>query len=201
MRYYSADFGGVPARGSVLSTGSNFQRTDRLMPTIPVITEPALASFRKVISTLKAATVVSAAAILSQGKSDLEANAAAAFGHFEDVSRQLHMFRKNVLEDALIPTKDNTVTVDVDIDALDRVVDDVDHQIAQAKGTLHTVVESSDRSGFEAFAERIGELGRALLSMVTLIAPSAAHSDAPFLFDQFFLESLQELSQRDWSAT
>ncbi|WP_441278035.1 hypothetical protein AB7783_14715 [Tardiphaga sp. 172_B4_N1_3] len=171
------------------------------MPTIPVITEPALSSLRKVISTLKAATVVSAAAILSQGKSDLEANAAAAFGHYEDVSRQLHMFRKNVLEDALIPTKDNTDTVDVDIDALDRAVDDVDLLIAQTKGALHAVVESSDRSGLEAFAERIGELGRALLGMVTLIAPSAAHGDAPFLFDQFFLESLQELSQRDWSAT
>jgi hypothetical protein len=171
------------------------------MPTIPVITDPALASLQKALSTLKAAAVVSAAAILSQGKSDLEANAAAALGHFEDVSRQLHMFRKSALEDALTPAKDNTVTVDVDIDALDRTVHDVDHQIAQARDALHAVVESSDRSGLEAFAEHIGELGRVLLGMVPLIAPSAAHGDAPFLFDQFFLESLQELSQRDWSAT
>lgn len=171
------------------------------MPTIPVITEPALSSLRKVISALKAATVVSAAAILSQGKSDLEANAAAAFGHFEDVSRQLHTFRKAVLEDALIPANDNAVTVDVDIDALDRVVDDVDLQISQTKGALHAVVESSDRSGLEAFAERIGELGRALQEVSILIAPSTSPGEAPFLFDQFFLESLQELSQRDWSAT
>lgn len=171
------------------------------MPTIPVTTEPALASLRKTLSMLKAAAVVSAAAVLSQGKSDLEANAAAAFGHFENVSQQLHMFRKSVLEDALIPTEDNAITVDVGIDALDHVIDDIDQRIVQTKDALFAVVESSDRSGLEAFTESIGDLGRALQEITALIAPAALPGAAPFLFDQFFLESLQELSQRDWSAT
>lgn len=172
------------------------------MPTIPVITEPALASLRQALSTLKAAAVVSAAAVLSQGKSDLEANAAAATGHLDNVSRQLHAFRKGVLQDdALVPAEEGTMAVDVDIDALDRSIDSVDQHIIQAKDALFAVAESADRTGLEAFAKRTGELGRALLDVVDLIAPSAAHNEAPFLFDQFFLESLQELSQRDWSAT
>jgi hypothetical protein len=200
-RCYCTEFLAALATGSVLSTGFSFLRTDRLMPTIPVITEPALASLRQALSTLKAAAVVSAAAVLSQGKSDLEANAAAATGHLDNVSRQLHAFRKGVLQDALVPAEEGTMAVDVDIDALDRSIDSVDQHIIQAKDALFAVAESADRTGLEAFAERIGELGRALLDVVDLIAPSAAHNEAPFLFDQFFLESLQELSQRDWSAT
>lgn len=171
------------------------------MPTIPVIAEPALASLRKVMSMLKAAAVVSAAATLSRGKSDLEANAAAAIDHFDDVSRQLHALRKGVLEDALSPIKPGVDVVDVDIDTLDRVIDNVDRHLVLTKHALFTVVESSDRSGLEAFAEQMGNLGRASQEMTALIAPSALPGEAPFLFDQFFLESLQELSQRDWSAT
>ncbi len=57
-------------------------------------TRPLVAA--KVISTLKAATVVSAAAILSPGQKRPEANAAAAPGHFEDVPHgNSHMFRKS----------------------------------------------------------------------------------------------------------
>ncbi|MES2030135.1 MAG: hypothetical protein V4477_13240 [Pseudomonadota bacterium] len=171
------------------------------MQTIPVTTEPARASLRKVMSTLKAAAVVSAAAILSQGKSDLEANAAAATGHFDDVSRQLHAFRKDALENALSPAQTGGKTVDVDIDALDRLIDNVDQHIARTRDALFAVAESADRSGLEAFAERLGHLGHALQEVTALIAPSPSPGEAPFLFDQLFLESLQELSQRDWSAT
>lgn len=201
MRYYSTNSAVMPGDISVLSTRSNSLRTDHAMPTIPVITDTALASLQKVLSTLKAAAVVSAAAILSQGKSDLEANAAAATGHFDGVSRQLDAFRKCVLENALSPAKTGVRIVDVDIDALDRLIDNADQQIVQTRDALFAVVESSERNGLEAFAERIGELGRALQEAIALIAPSAFPGETPFKFDQFFLESLQELSQRDWSAT
>ena len=138
--------------------------------------DPVPSCLRKAMTTLKAAIVVSAAAILSQSEADLHANAAAAAGHFELFMRTLDPLRSEALNGRI-----GVVAERVDV----------------ARTTLLAVVGSAERDGLESFAERIGELGAAFNDV---LAEACAATAPPFRFDQFFLESMHELGQRDWSG-
>jgi hypothetical protein len=135
------------------------------------------AALRGAETTLKAAIVVSAAAILSQAEADLKANAAAAIGHFDGFGRKLDALRTHALNDRI-----GVVAERIDI----------------AKATLFEVVGSAERDGLALFAERIGELGAAFNDVM---AQAGAAPTPPLQFDQFFLESMHDLGQRDWSDT
>ncbi len=146
------------------------------MPKILLNSELAAAVLRDAATTLKAAIAVSAAAILSQARGDLEANAKAAMDHFDAFSGKLNGIRDDALNDR---------------------IGRVDEQIARARKTLLQVVGSAERDGIDLFAERIGALGRAF--QVVMATYAEAPATPPFQYDQFFLETMADLGQRDWS--
>lgn len=169
------------------------------MPKLLVKTEQVSVSLRKVTSTLKAAIVVSAAAILSRTSDDLEANAANAMGHFDDFAGQFHGIRQGMLPRALLSTT-YVLGTDIEIEAsvCDEAIKRIDGHLASARQAFRTVAESPERDGLDVFTESVGALGRAFQGFTALVTPE---KDAtPFLFDQFFLEAMQDLAQRDWSA-
>lgn len=137
--------------------------------------DPVPAALRDAATTLKAAIAVSAAAILSQVEADLRANAAAAINHFDTFGRKLDALRT---------------------DALDAGIGIVAERIDITKASLFEVVGSPARDGLAIFAERVGELGSALNAVM---ATAGRAPTPPFQFHQFFLESLHDLGQRDWS--
>jgi hypothetical protein len=137
--------------------------------------DPIPAALRAAATTLKAAIAVSAAAILSQAEADLRANATAAIGHFETFGRKLDALRT---------------------DALNACIGVVAERIDITKATLFEVVGSPERDGLAIFAERVGELGEALNAVMAKAGPAPT---PPFQFGQFFLESMHDLGQRDWS--
>ena len=145
------------------------------MPRPDLSHDPIPAALRDAATTLKAAIAVSAAAILSQADADLRANAAAAVKHFDAFGRKLDALRTHELNDLI-----GTVAERTDL----------------AKATLFEVVGSAEREGLTIFAERVGELGTALHAVM---AQAGAAPVPPFAFDQFFLESMHDLGQRDWS--
>jgi hypothetical protein len=171
------------------------------MPTIPVTIDTVSPALRKAASTLKAAAVVSAAAILSRSQSDLEANAAAAAGHFDDVAQQLHAMRNNVLKEALDQARPQGGTTDVDIDLLDQAIGRVDDGIALTKEALIEIAGSAEREGLDSFVQHIGDLGRALQDVAATLGEQLPSGTQSFLYDQFFLESMHELAQRDWRTS
>ena len=136
--------------------------------------DPIPAALRDAATTLKAAIAVSAAAILSQAEADLRANAAAAIEHFDAFGRKLDALRTDALNPKIEIVADRT-----DI----------------TKASLFEVVGSAERDGLMVFAERVGELGAAFNAVLD---KAGAAPSPPFLFNQFFLESMHDLGQRDW---
>jgi len=143
------------------------------MPRPDLSHDPIPAALRDAATTLKAAIAVSAAAILSQAEADLKANAAAAIEHFDAFGRKLDALRTDSLNERI-----GVVAERMDI----------------AKATLFEVVGSAERDGLAVYAERVGELGAAFNAVMAHAAPVP-----PFQFDQFFLETMHDLGQRDWS--
>ncbi|MDB5656537.1 MAG: hypothetical protein JWQ94_4150, partial [Tardiphaga sp.] len=137
--------------------------------------DPIPAALRDAATTLKAAIVVCAAAILSQAEADLRANTAAALEHFAAFGRKLDALRTDALNDRISAVATRT---------------------ERAKASLFEVVGSAERDGLALFAERTGELGTAFNEVMT---QAGAASSPPFQFDQFFLETMHDLGQRDWS--
>ncbi|MDB5500927.1 MAG: hypothetical protein JWR89_829 [Tardiphaga sp.] len=171
------------------------------MPHIQVNTALVSAALRDAATTLKAAVAVSAAAILSQAKADLEANAAAALGHLDAFRNKLDALRDAILHGRgnamALATISNVGTAEVDTDALAAKIAIIDGRLDRFKEALLTIVGSAERDGLDVFAERAGALGRAFQDLAfTAGEPIAA---APFQFDQFFLETMADLGQRDWS--
>ncbi len=146
------------------------------MPPSNPTPDPILAALRDAATTLKAAIVVSAAAILSQAEADLKANAAAAIAHFDAFERKLDALRTDALNDR---------------------IGDVAKRTDIAKASLFEVVGSAERDGLAIFAKRIGELGTALNAVM---AQAGSAPIPPFQFEQFLLESMHDLGQRDWSG-
>jgi hypothetical protein len=172
------------------------------MPIIPVNNARYAPSLRKAISTLKAALAVSAAAILSQGKGDLEANASAALGHLDDFTAQLHAVCDDVLRQVAVPSPEaDGGNSDIDGNLLTLMVGIVEDRAARLKQALYDVVGSPERDGLDAFVASVEALGTATNDVEKLLTASASEDTTPFRYDQFFLESMQDLSQRDWSAT
>ena len=145
------------------------------MPLSAPYPDPIPAALRDAATTLKAALAVSAAAILSQAEADLKANAAAAIQHFDMLGRKLDALRT---------------------DALNAGIGVVARRIDFTKASLFEVVGSPERDGLAIFAERVGELGAELNAVM---AKAGQAPEPPFQFDQFFLESMHDLGQRDWS--
>jgi hypothetical protein len=170
------------------------------MPKIQVNTALVAAAARDAATSLKAAIVVAAAAILSQAKADLEANAAAAVEHLHAFRRKLDALHDGVLlgrgNAAALATIAHVGTADIDTDALAVKIAGIDASIARLEQTLFSVVGSATREGIDVFAERAGALGRAFQDVTfTAGEPAAAK---PFQFDQFFLETMADLGRRDW---
>jgi hypothetical protein len=172
------------------------------MPKILVNTELVSAALKVAATTLKAAVVVSAAAILSQAKGDLEANAAAAVTHLDEFSQKLHGLRDRILQKNAVASAiiSNAGTAEIDVDILNEKIGTVDDLIESTKEALFEIVGSAERDGLDVFAERAGALGRALQDVTALAAGDQPAAAPPFMFDQFFLETMHDLSQRDWSA-
>ena len=171
------------------------------MPTIQVNTAQVSTALRDAATTLKAAITVSAAAILSQSQGDLEANAAAAARHFDAFRGKLDALKETIVKGsgnaAALAMISTAGTAEVDAAALKSRIAGIDGSIERIKHALFSVVGSAERDGIEAFAERVGELGRAFQDVAFSAGEPAAA--APFQFDQFFLEAMAELGQRDWS--
>jgi hypothetical protein len=171
------------------------------MPKIPVNTALVTAALRDAATTLKTAIVVSAAAILSQAKPDLDANAAAAVDQLDAFRDKLHTLRDGIRQGTgnakALAVLSTAGTADIDFEALAQDIAVVDRLIEATRRTLFAVVSNNARDGIEMFAEQVGILGRHF-QFVGFRAGEPAPA-APFQFDQFFLETIADLGQRDWS--
>ena len=67
------------------------------------------------------------------------------------------------------------------------------------KDALFDVVESEQREGLEFFSRRVGALGRAIQDVVALFTDKEL-AGSPLYFDQFFMDTMGELSKRDWNT-
>ncbi|MET0879699.1 MAG: hypothetical protein ABWY14_21425 [Tardiphaga sp.] len=172
------------------------------MPRIQVNTAQVSAALRDAGTTLKAAITLSAAAILSQTESDLEANAAAAARHLDAFRSKLDALTEAILNGsgnaAALATISTAGTAEVETAELKSKVAVAAGLVERIRRALFVVVSSADRDGIDAFAELAGELGRAFQDVAFSAGEPAAA--APFQFDQFFLETMAELGQRDWSG-
>lgn len=172
------------------------------MPTISIDPKVFAPQLRKAVSTLKAALVVSAAAILSQGKADLEANAATAFGHFDDFLIQIDAICDDALTDEGARRSGSSASLrNIDSQLLELLTDVVDGRTGTVEQALKAITGSSDRSGLDDLSVAIGELGNALTDLMAIFAPPSDENVRPFRYDQFFLQAMQELGERDWSAS
>jgi hypothetical protein len=171
------------------------------MPRIHVNSALVSAALRDAATSLKAAVVTSAAAILSQAPADLEANAAAAAGHLDTFRGKLDALRDGIVKGggnaAALAVISNAGTASVETDALNAGIAVVDDLIARSKDALFAVLGNATRDGIDAFAARTGELGRAFQDIAFAVGEPVPA--APFQFDQFFLETMADLGQRDWS--
>jgi hypothetical protein len=174
------------------------------MARIQVNTRQVAAALRAAATALKAAVAVSAAAILSQAKADLDANAAAAVDHLDAFCGKLHALHEAILRDsgnaAALAVISSAGTAEIDVGAVAARLATVDDLIERSKAALFAVVGSAKRDGIDVFAERVGALGRAFQD-TALAAGDQAITATPFRFDQFFLETMHDLGQRDWSDT
>jgi hypothetical protein len=171
------------------------------MPVISVDIAHHAPALRKAISALKAALVVSAAAVLSQVQGDLEANTKAALGHLDDFGTALHAVRDDILQQAttaLRPAGDQQTELDTNL--LTLLVNVVENRSATFRQALYDIVGSPERDGLDDFVAAIGELGTATHDVIAALTGPPPQDNPPFRYDQFFLESMQDLSQRDWSA-
>jgi hypothetical protein len=171
------------------------------MPKIHVNTALVAAALRDAATTLKAAIVVSAAAILSQAKADLDANAAAAVDQLDAFREKLLALRDEIHQGAgnarALAVLSTAGTTDIDFELLDKDIVFVGQLTEATKRMLFTVVSNNARDGIEVFAEQVDILGRHF-QFVGFRAGEPAPA-APFQFDQFFLETIADLGQRDWS--
>ncbi|QUS41040.1 hypothetical protein RPMA_20980 [Tardiphaga alba] len=157
------------------------------------------APLRKAESTLKAAIVVSAAAVLSQSAGDRAANAAAAHGHFDDFAALLPALRGGMVPVALLSRPAGTDEIEIDAARLDTSMATISTRQGSAEQALRDVIARQTRDDIDVLAQRIGHLGRAFQHLASLVTGET--DDTPFRFDQFFREAMQDLAQRDWSAT
>lgn len=171
------------------------------MPYILVNSAMVAGGLRDAATSLKAAIVVSAAAILSQAKPDLDANAAAAVSQFDAFRDKLRTLQDDIRKGAgnarALAVLSTVGTAEIDARLLDLDIACVDQFIKATEQMLFAVVSNSKRDGIEAFAEQVGILGRNFHNVaVSAGEPAPA---VPFKFDQFFLETMADLGQRDWS--
>jgi hypothetical protein len=158
-------------------------------------------ALRDAATTFKAAIVVSAAAILSQEKPDLDANAAAAVSHFDAFREKLRALRDGILQGAgnarALAMLSTAGTAEIDFEMFAGQMVSIDKLIEGNKRTLLAIVSESTRDGIELFAEQVGILGRTFQFAAFTAGEQAP--EMPFKFDQFFLETIADLGQRDWS--
>jgi hypothetical protein len=172
------------------------------MPKILINTALASAALRDAATTLKAAIAVSAAAILSESKADLEANAAAAARHFDAFGDKLDALRDGILKGsanaAALALISSAGTVEIESMRLAKGIAMIHSLIKSTKRILFNVVGTATRNGIDVFADQVGILGRSFQSVSFSVGePMPA---TPLQFDQFFLETMADLGQRDWSA-
>ena len=171
------------------------------MPLLHVNTAHVAASLRDAATTLKAAIVVSAAAILSQAKPDLDANAAAAVDHLDTFRSKLEALHDGILQNsgnaAALAIISRTGSTQIDPGILDARIAIMASQIERLKDALFDVVGSALRNGVDDYAEFVGILGRTFQDFAFSAGQPA--DLIPFQYEQFFLESIAELDQRDWS--
>jgi hypothetical protein len=171
------------------------------MPKIHVNTALVAAALRDAETTLKAAIVLSAAAILSQAKADLAANQAAAIDQYAAFLGKLDALHDGILQNsgnaAALAVISTAGTIQVDADKLEAKIALIAAQIERAKDILSDVLGSPLRNGIDDFAEQVETLGRAFREVDFRTGEFAI--TAPFRFDQFFLETMADLGHRDWS--
>ena len=171
------------------------------MSKLQVNAELALATLPDLSNVLKKTIVVSAAAVLSRLPNDLKANAAAAVAHLDEMGRKLDGLRNDVSQAsaASLAAKPNGQILAIDGELFAEKVGIVDQRIDGYKDALFDVIESEQRDGLEVFCSRVGALGRAIQDVAALLTDKQSPESA-FHFDQFFLDTMAELSKSDWST-
>jgi hypothetical protein len=171
------------------------------MPNLQVNTDIALATLVDLENTLKKTVVVSAAAVLSRMTNDLKANAAAAVTHLDAMGRKLDGLRNDVSQrnGVSFTTKLKGKILEVDSGLFAERVGIVDDRIDGYKDALFNVIESDQREGLEFFCHRVGALGRAIQDVVVLFTDKEL-TGSPLYFDQFFMDTMGELSKKDWNT-
>ena len=171
------------------------------MSRLQINAETALPRLLGLSNVLKKTIVVSAAAVLSRLPNDLKANAAAAVAHLDGMGRKLNGLRNDVSQasSASLAAKPNGRILEIDGELFAEKVGVVDERIDEYKDALFDVIESEQRGGLEVFCSRVGALGRAIQDVVRLLTDKESPESA-FHFDQFFLDTMAELSKSDWST-
>ena len=171
------------------------------MSRVQVNTEIALATLLDLANVLKKTIVVSAAAVLSRMPNDLKANAASAVAYLDEMGRKLDGLRNDVSQSRAVSlaAKLKGQILEIDGELFAERAGIVDERIDGYRDALFDVIESEQREGLEFFCRRIGALGRAIQDVIGLISNEELAGSA-LQFDQFFMDTMAELSKSDWNS-
>jgi hypothetical protein len=171
------------------------------MPKAQVNAETTLATLLDLANVLKKTIVVSAAAVLSRMTNDLKANAASAVAHLDEMGRKLDGLRNDVSQRRAVSfaAKLKGQVLEIDGELFSERVGIVDDRIDGYKDALFDVIESEQRESLEFLCRRVGALGRAIQDVVALLTDKEL-AGSPLYFDQFFIDTMAELSKSNWST-
>ena len=132
---------------------------------------------------------------------DLKANAASAVAYFDEMDRKLDGLRNDVSQGRAVSlaAKLKRQILEIDSEVFSEWVGIVDERIDDYKDALFDLIESEQREGLELFCRRVGALGRAIQDVVGLLTDKEL-AGSTLQFDQFFMDTMAELSKSDWST-
>jgi hypothetical protein len=184
---------------SEIRVGNSLLAGGTALPKLRVNAAVVAAELFELGDDLKAAIVVSAAALLSRRGDDLEANAHLVVARLQEMHQKLNDVRNGVLErkGVSIIARLRGRTKDIDSNRFTEATNLIDDRIDSYKDVFRSVLESKDREGIDVFARRVGALGRAIQDAIGLVAGNALMG-SPFLFDALFAQTMEELSGKRW---
>ena len=150
---------------------------------------------------LKSAIFVSVAALLSRTSEDLEANAATALSHLDDLGRRIDGVRNAVSQASgvTLVAKVTGKVREIDGDALTEALSMIDDGIEASRNNFDDVLQSNHRDGADLFADRICALGHDVQAAIEIIVGPGAGGPA-LLFDTYYAEAMRTLAAEDWGT-
>ena len=172
------------------------------MSTIEVNTSLILPELFSLGDALKAAIFTSAAAILSRMSEDVDANAELAEGHLRELGRRLDGVRNTVSQRKGVSLLERLKghVKEVDFKELTKDLDAIDREIDAFKDSLFSVLENRYREGIASCGDRALFLGLSVGAAIERMTGKALPLP-PLYWQELFLQSLKDLSEKDWGPS